>query len=399
MSFVKRRRSFFFVLVLLSIEFLDEFVFGAREAAWPLIRDDLGLSYAQVGLLLTVPSIVSNVLEPILAVMSDLWRRRALVLGGGLLFAIALLMTAGSRTFGALLASFVLLYPASGAFVSLSQATLMDLDPSRREQSMARWTFAGSAGVVLGPLVLASALGLGLGWRELFVAMSALTAFLLIVTRRMPYRDGGGAGSRVDITAIRQGLVSAVLVFRRREVLRWLVLLEFSDLLLDVFLGFLALYFVDVVGASPAQAGIAVAVWTGAGLAGDLALIPLLERVRGLSYLRVSAALELVLFVAFLLVPGHAQKVVLAALLGFFNSGWYAIPQAQLYAALPGQSGMALAAKNLSGLAGGLIPLALGLVAQRQGLPTAMWLLIAGPAVLLVGLPRRRAAEAARSGG
>lgn len=31
-------------LSLLAIEFLDEFVFGAREAAWPLIRTDLGLS-------------------------------------------------------------------------------------------------------------------------------------------------------------------------------------------------------------------------------------------------------------------------------------------------------------------------------------------------------------------
>ena len=41
-----------FVFILLVIEFLDEFVFGAREAAWPLIRDDLGLTYAQIGLLL-----------------------------------------------------------------------------------------------------------------------------------------------------------------------------------------------------------------------------------------------------------------------------------------------------------------------------------------------------------
>lgn len=37
---------------------------------------------------------------------------------------------------------------------------------------------------------------------------------------------------------------------RQKEVLRWLVLLEFSDLMLDVLLGFLALYFVDVAGFS-----------------------------------------------------------------------------------------------------------------------------------------------------
>jgi hypothetical protein len=41
------------VATLLAIELLDELVFGAREAAWPLIRDQLSLSYTQIGLLLS----------------------------------------------------------------------------------------------------------------------------------------------------------------------------------------------------------------------------------------------------------------------------------------------------------------------------------------------------------
>ena len=41
-------------LTLLLIEFLDEFIYAAQEAAWPLVRADLGLSYAQLGLLLGV---------------------------------------------------------------------------------------------------------------------------------------------------------------------------------------------------------------------------------------------------------------------------------------------------------------------------------------------------------
>ena len=71
---------------LLAIELLDELVFGAREAAWPLIRDDLSLSYTQIGLLLSVPGLVSLVVEPALGIASVTWRRRALVLGGGALF-------------------------------------------------------------------------------------------------------------------------------------------------------------------------------------------------------------------------------------------------------------------------------------------------------------------------
>ncbi|HEX8130315.1 MAG TPA: hypothetical protein VF527_14520, partial [Pyrinomonadaceae bacterium] len=41
---------------LLAIEFLDELVDGSRQAAWPLIRRDLSLSYADIGLLLAVPN-------------------------------------------------------------------------------------------------------------------------------------------------------------------------------------------------------------------------------------------------------------------------------------------------------------------------------------------------------
>src|SRR5690606_13384 len=106
---------------------------------------------------------------------------------------------------------------------------------------------------------------------------------------------------------------------------------QLSDLMLDVLHGYLALYFVDVVGVEPLQAGLAVVVWTGVGLAGDILLLPLLERVRGLTYLRVSAGLVLLLFPAFLLAPTFAMKLALVGVLGLLNAGWYAILQAQLY--------------------------------------------------------------------
>src|SRR5947209_7944321 len=67
-----------FAFTLLAIEFLDEFVFGVREAAWPLIRDDLRLDYGQVGVLLGLPNFIANFIEPFLGILGDVWRRRAL---------------------------------------------------------------------------------------------------------------------------------------------------------------------------------------------------------------------------------------------------------------------------------------------------------------------------------
>ncbi|MGA9348072.1 MAG: MFS transporter [Anaerolineae bacterium] len=380
------RHTAVFTLTLLAIEFLDEFVFGAREAAWPLIRTDLGLSYAQIGLLLGLPSLVSSVVEPFLGILGDVWKRRVLILGGGVVFALALLLTALSQDFLGLLISFILFYPASGAFVTLSQATLMDTDSTRHEQNMARWTFAGSLGVVAGPIALGAAATLNLGWRRLFLLFAGLTLIPLAVAYRFRFAIGQRESER---TSFKAGVVDALRALRRGEVLRWLTLLQFSDLMLDVLLGFLALYFVDVAGATPAQAGAAVAVWTGLGLLGNLLLIPLLERVRGLHYLRLSAVVELVLFPAFLLVPGFWAKLVLLGLLGLFNTGWYSILQAQLYSAMPGQSGTVMTVGNVFGLVGALVPLGLGLVAERFNLMVTMWLLLLGPVALLVGIPKR----------
>ncbi|MBZ0316609.1 MAG: MFS transporter, partial [Anaerolineae bacterium] len=146
------RRMALLTPVLLLIELLDEFVFGAREAALPLIRDELDLSYQQIGLLLTVPIVIASVIEPLMFMLADVWKRKWLVLGGALLYGTELLVLAVTHDFMILLVSMIILFPASGALVGLAQAALIDSDPKRQEQQMARWTLAGSVGVVGGPL-------------------------------------------------------------------------------------------------------------------------------------------------------------------------------------------------------------------------------------------------------
>lgn len=359
-------------------------MFGAREASWPLIRHDLGLQYVQVGLLLSLPEIVSNVIEPVLGVLGDTGWRRRLILGGGVLFCAGLVLVAASPSFLPLLLAFALLYPASGAFVSLSQATLMDLAPARREQNMARWNVAGSVGAVAGPLLLAGFVVLHLGWRPLFAAFAVLTLPAIILASSQLDRH-----SRLDSEeSLLAGLRDALRELRQPSVLRWLALLECADLLTDVLLGYLALYFVDVAGATVSQAALAVTVWTGAGLVGSLLLLPLLARLDGLLYLRASALASLIVFPLLLLAPGLLPKLLLVGSLALINAGWYPVLQARLYAELPERSGTAMAVGTIFGTGAAILPIVVGLVAQRAGLHTALWLLTAGPIVILLGLPR-----------
>jgi FSR family fosmidomycin resistance protein-like MFS transporter len=351
-------------------------VFGAREAAWPQIRHDLGLSYAQVGVALSVPGLVSLVVEPAIGIFGDRGLRRRLVLGGGAVFATTLVATALAPGYLVLLASFTAMYPASGAFVSLSQATLMDADPANRERNMARWTLAGAVGVSVGPLLVAT----GAPWRAIFVAYAVFAAILVVLARPLPFDGADPNGS---------GFHAALRELRNPRVVRWLFLLELQDLGGDILYGYLALYFVDAVGVDARTAALAVAAWTGADLVGNVIVLRFLDRVGGLRWLRASALAVAVVFPAFQLVDGLAPKLVLIALLGALHSGWYPISKARLYETLPGRSGTAMALGTTTGALGAVLPLALGLLAERVGIHDAFWLVLVAPLAMLAFVPRR----------
>jgi FSR family fosmidomycin resistance protein-like MFS transporter len=332
-----------------------------------------------------VPSFVSLVVEPLLGVLAVTWRVQTLVVAGGFFFGGGLALLAGAPTFAVLLAAFVVLYPASGAFVSLSQASLMDLAPDRREHNMARWTLAGSLGAVAGPFLLVLFIWTGLGWRALFGAFAVLALGLVLLVRRAPAGDVGEERPHVR---------DALRALTRWEVFRWVFLLEVSDLLLDVFLGFLALYLVDVVGTSDTTGSIAVGVWTGAFLVGSALAIPFLRRFDGLRYLRASAIVSGALFVSFLTVSSVSVKLGLVAALGIVNAGWYPVLKARLYDALHGASGLVLTVGALFPL-NAVLPLAIAGLAERYGLDVALWPLLAAPLTLLMLVPRRRKASQA----
>jgi FSR family fosmidomycin resistance protein-like MFS transporter len=230
----------------------------------------------------------------------------------------------------------------------------------------------------------------GWGWRGMMFGLAAAALLVLALAWRGIPPPGSTEEEDEEKLSFGESARRALGLLRRGEVLRWLLLLEFSDLMLDVLYSYLALYLVDVIELTPQGAAAGVAVWTGVGLLGDFLLIPLLERVRGLDYLRVSVVMELLLFPAFLLTEALPIKFVLLGLLGFFNSGWYSVLKGSLYSEIRGQSAAMLVLDNAAAVFGKLIPLGIGLAAQRWGLGSAMWLLLAGPIALLIGLPRKK---------
>lgn len=375
----------------LAVELVDELAGGVKSAALPLIRRDLGLSYGQIGLLESAPLLLGSIMELPLGILAGHGRRRRrAVLLGGAAFILTLIGAAAARSFAGLLVAFVLFFPASGAFVSLTQSGLMDADPGRREQHMARWELAGSAGSLAGPVLVIAVLAAGGGWRSAYLALAAAAAAAWLGVARNPPvpvpADGPGADPAAGTAAVRRALGA----LRQPGVVRWLVLLQVSDLLLDVFTGFLALYLVAVAHATPEQAALGVAIRLGAGLAGDAALIRALNHISGLVLLRASAAVTAVVFPAFLLAGGLVPKLLLLGCLSVVTAPWYPVLQAELYGSLPDDSGVVVSLSSAAGLLGGAVPLAVGLLAQRFGLAWALACLAIAPPLLLAGLRRSR---------
>ena len=373
-----------FSVVLYGVELLDEFIYGLFGATLPTIKTEFALTYTQVGLLFTLPGLIGVLGEPFIGLLGDTRHRRALVLGGILATAIGLTLISGAQQYLPLLLAMCILYVASGAYVNLSQATLIDRDPRRAENTMARWVLMGAIGVTLSPLLITVVLTVEGSWRAVFLSTAIVAGvFALLLFKQ---RFDGHAGAEDEAGSLKQLGRSLLTALRSRTLVKWVILTELADFMLDKLLEVTGLYFHDVAGVSLSAASAAVTVSTIAGLLGNFVLVPLLEKVNGVRVLRVTAFIVLFAYAALLLIPSVWLKVVLIAVISLSTAGWYVVLRARCYEALPGQSGVVVAVTSLANVSSLFVPLLLGGIADAFGLQTAMWLLIIGPIALIWGV-------------
>ncbi len=378
------RGALLVVVVLYAVELLDEFIYGLIGATLPTIKTELALTYTQVGLLFTLPGLIGVLGEPFIGLLGDTRHRRALVLGGITATAIGLTLIAGAQQYLPLLIAQCVMYVASGAYVNLSQATLIDRDTRRAENTMARWVVMGAIGVAISPLLITVVLSVEGNWRSVFLGTALVAGvFALMLSRQ---RFDGHAGADDEIGSLRHMGASLLTALRSRTLIKWVILAELADFMLDKLLEVTGLYFHDVAGVSLPAASAAVTVATLAGLIGNFALVPLLEKINGVRVLRVSAVIVFFAYLAFLLIPSVGMKYVLIAVINLSTAGWFAVLRAKCYEVLPGQSGVVVAVTSLANISSLFVPLLLGGMADALGLQTAMLLLIIGPIALIWGV-------------
>ena len=166
-------------------------------------------------------------------------------------------------------------------------------------------------------------------------------------------------------------------------------LLQLSDLLGDVLTSFLALYLVDEVGMGGGGAALGLAVWAGAGLVGDGLAVPVLDRLDGRVVVRVQRRGRRASCTPRCWSSIHYRPSSCSWLCSAWRPrGGTRCCRLGSTPTLPGRSGVAVSLGSVSGILFGVVPLTLGLVAERFGLEPMMWLLLAGPLALVIGLRR-----------
>jgi len=242
----------------------------------------------------------------------------------------------------------------------------------------------GAIGVTLSPLLITVVLSVEGSWRAVFFSTAIVAGVFAVLLFKQ--RFDGHTGAEDEVGSLQQLGQSLFLALRSRTLIKWVILTELADFMLDKLLEVTGLYFHDVAGVSLPAASAAVTVSAIAGLIGSFALVPLLEKVNGVHVIRISAVIVFFAYTAFLLIPIVWLKYVLIAVISLSTSGWYVVLRAKCYAVLPGQSGVVVAVTSLANISSLFMPLLLGGIADAFGLQIAMWLLIIGPIALIWGV-------------
>jgi MFS transporter, FSR family, fosmidomycin resistance protein len=371
---------------LLLVDLADEWFTFLPAGAMESIRGDLGVSYAQTGVLLALfPA--GGVLGTLLMAAADFVSRRVLGAGGAFVFALCLLVFATGRSFIVLAVAAFVWGAASDAFVHAPQLALAELAGDELDATLARTNLLGSFGELLGPLTLALAAAAGFGWRPVFaiggVLMLAYAAWLAAQRLPPPRRDGSTPWSVVRAVA------------KDARVLRLAAIWALSAALEAPFLGFLIANLEETRHVSAAAATALVVAVVAGGMATYTALAVVRRPFSTRSRLVVASVGLLVTTVVMVGVPWTA--VVGLAGAGFGAAGallWVAL-QATTYRLRPGQVGTTQAVISGLSTVSVTIPPLVGVAADRLGLGAAMWLFVLAPVgILLIALTARETSRA-----
>lgn len=355
------------VLLVLSLGHLTTDIYqGALPAVLPFLKERLGLSYTEAGIIMMASGFTSSIIQPLFGYYSDRSGRPALLPLGCIFAAIGFSLLAFSPTYGAVL----LLVAVSGlgiaayhpeGFKSASHFTGRHM-----ATGMSIFSVGGNLGFALGPIAALYVIrNLGFSFLPVLLIPAMVFLAVLSVSWKMVTVHGGTEAAGRD-TAGRSG---AGISFPLVILIGTVIMRSCTHAGLMTYIPF---YYINHLGGDPLFAGKLISVFLMGGVAGTLAGSPLADRWGHKNYLVVSLLLTTLLLPSIFMTEGFCLFLSLGAL-GMVLISSFTVTTVMAQQLLPRNLG--IASGLMVGFAigtGGIGVTILGAIADVYGVTAAM---------------------------
>ncbi len=371
----------------------------------PIIGNELGLSFSQIGLIMTCQYIAGAVANVPGGVLVDTVGRKGLLMGLSLFWVgFPYLLMSFGHSYWMLLACVALVGVGNSLWHPTAIPTLARRFPERKGFVLSLHGMGGNAGDAIAPLVVGAMLAV-MSWREVVVlnVVPGLVMALLILVFLGTLHIGSRARRASDPVAA-QGQSLASYAAGLRELLRnrSLLLLStsgaFRSMTQIALLTFLPLFLAREMGWGMAAVGAGMFVLQAAGLLASPVAGHLSDKLGRRSVLAASMGMTALVLLLMALVGRSPAFVFFIAVLGFFLYAIRPVIQAWTLEATPAHMGGSAIGLLFGAQAMGasVAPLLGGLIADRWGLSATFYFLAATIVcanLVILAMPRTTGAK------
>jgi MFS family permease len=346
----------------------------------PLIGNELGLSYSQIGLIMTCQYIASAVANVPGGVLADTVGRKGLLMAVSLFWVgFPYLLIGFTHSYGTLLVCIALVGFGNALWHPTAIPTLGQRYPERKGLVLSLHGMGGNVGDAIAPLVIGAALAV-FSWREVVVLnvapglVVALLMFAMLGSIQL-----GAKRTPAEGQSFSDYLAGLKTLLRNRALILLSVGSSFRTMTQSALLTFLPVYLANDMGYSPVWVGACLFALQAAGFAAAPVAGHMSDRMGRKQILMGSMLTSAVVLLLMAFAGGSPVFIFLIAVLGFFLYATRPVIQAWMLDVSP---------KNMGGSSIGVLfgaqavgaalgPLFGGMVADRYGLLAAFYFLAA----------------------